>query len=148
MGDAVEIPRQVRVYHLGMPRPKQPLDLANGVQGAATRAIGVLFGLQVGLENRFQNQHRSHLYHTVSDARDAQRSLLAIRFRDEHTPHRLGLVRSVSEFFRQFVPPLVASQLLDVVEALAVDPWHATISQAADKGPLQTSRRYTLSYRA
>ena len=32
-----------------------PLDLANGVQGAAFRAIGVLFGLQVGLEDRLQD---------------------------------------------------------------------------------------------
>ena len=50
---------------------------------------------------------------------------------------RPGLIRLVSEFFRQFVQPPVASQLLDVVEALAVDPGHAAISQAADKGPLQ-----------
>src|SRR5208283_813318 len=39
MGDAVEISSEVRVHHLGMPRPEQPLDLANGVQGAAFRAI-------------------------------------------------------------------------------------------------------------
>jgi len=41
-----------------------------------------LFRLQVGLEDRLQDQYRSHLHHTISDARDAQRSLLAIRFRD------------------------------------------------------------------
>ena len=75
MGDAVEISREVRVYHLGMPRPEQPLDLANGVQGAAFRAIGVLFGLQVGLEDRLQDSHRSRLHHTVPEARDARSAL-------------------------------------------------------------------------
>jgi hypothetical protein len=34
-----------------MPRPEHPFDLANGVQGAAFRAIGVLFRLQVSLED-------------------------------------------------------------------------------------------------
>ena len=50
-------PDQVRVHHLGVPRPDQPLDQANGVQGRAPRAIGVLLRLQVGLEDRLQDQH-------------------------------------------------------------------------------------------
>ena len=34
-------------------------------------AVGVLFGLQVGLEDRLQDQHRSHLYHAIFDARNS-----------------------------------------------------------------------------
>ena len=61
------------------PDPEQPFDVANGVQGAASRAVGVLFRLQVGLEDRLQDQHRRHLHHAIFDARNAQRPLLAIR---------------------------------------------------------------------
>ncbi len=74
---------------------------------------------------------------SISRTWDAQRPLLAIPFGDVHALDRPGLIRSISEFCRQFVQPLVASQLLDVVETLAVDPGHAAISQAADQGPLQ-----------
>ena len=92
-----------------MPRPDQPLDEANGVQGAASRAVGVLFRLQVGLEDRLQDQHDRHLHHTIFDARNAQRPLLAIPFGDVHASDRLGSIRSLPEFFRQFVQPPVAS---------------------------------------
>ena len=54
-----------------------------------------------------------------------------------HAFDRLGLVRALPEFFRQFVQPLVASRLLDVVETLAVNPRHAAIVQAADVGKRQ-----------
>jgi hypothetical protein len=92
-----------------VPRPDQPLDEANGVQGAALRAIGVLLRLQVGLEDRLQDERDSRLYDTISDARNAQRPLLAIPIGDVHAPHRLALIRSLSEFFRQFVQALVPS---------------------------------------
>lgn len=83
-----------------MPRPEQPFDLANSVQSAAIRAVGVLFWLQVSLEDRLQDQYRSHLHHTIFDTRDPQRPLLAIRFWYVHAPNRLRLIRPLSEFFR------------------------------------------------
>jgi hypothetical protein len=36
-------------------------------QGTVVLAIGVLFGLQVGLEDRFQNQQCGGLHHTIAD---------------------------------------------------------------------------------
>ena len=120
-----------------MPRPEQPFDLANGVQGAASRAIGVLLRLQVGLEDRLQDQHCRHLHHTVFDARNAQRPLLAIRFGDVHASDRLGSVRLVPEFFRQFVQPPVHAVRLDVREGLAVDPRCAAVGTAAGVGEPQ-----------
>ena len=111
------------------PDPEQPFDLANGVQGAAFRAIGVLLRLQVGLEDRLQDQHRRHLHHAVLDARNAQRPLLAIRFRDVHAPDRLRLIRSLPEFFRQFVQPPVPPDASMSVERLAVDPRRAAVGR-------------------
>jgi hypothetical protein len=71
----IEVSRQVRVHHLGVSRPEQLFHLANGVQGVAFRAVGVLFRLQIGLEDRLQDQHRGHLHDTIFDARDAHSAL-------------------------------------------------------------------------
>jgi hypothetical protein len=35
----------------------------------------VLFRLQIGLEDRLQDQHSSHLHDTIFDARDTQSAL-------------------------------------------------------------------------
>ena len=66
------------------------------------RAVGVLFRLQVGLEDRLQDQHSSHLHHTIFDARNSQRPELAITFRYEHASDRFG-TSFVPEFLRHFV---------------------------------------------
>ena len=55
MWDAVEIPTQVRVDHFGVAFLQQTLDRLHGVQGAASGAVRILFGLQVGLEDRFED---------------------------------------------------------------------------------------------
>ena len=47
------------------------------------------------------------------------------------------MIRLLSEFFRQFVQPSVNAILLDVVETLAVDPWHAAVSPTALIGEAQ-----------
>ena len=97
MRDAVEVTGQVRVDHLGMPRPEQPFDLPNGVQGAALRAVGVLFRLQVGLEDRLQDQHRRHLHHAIFDARNAHSTLPPHpnRLRDS-SPSPIRIIRSAA----------------------------------------------------
>ena len=69
--------------------------------------------------------------------RNSQRPELAIPFRDEHAPDRLGTIRFVLEFFRQFVQPPIFSVRLDVRETLAVDPLCAVVDTTADEGPLQ-----------
>ena len=83
------------------------------------RAKGVLLGLQVGLEDRLQDQHRGHLHHAILDARNAQRPLLAIRFGNGHASDRLGAVL-LSEFFRQFAQPLEQAVFFDAPEGPTV----------------------------
>ena len=71
------------------------MDLPDGVQCTAVWPIGVLLRLQVGLEDRLQDQHRRHLHHPVPDRGDPQRPLLAIRLGDVHPPHRMRSIRSL-----------------------------------------------------
>jgi hypothetical protein len=76
-----------------MPRVDQPMDMPDGVQGAAVGPVGVLLRLQVGLEDRLRDQYHGHLRHAVPDRTNPQGALLAIRFGDEHASHWLGSVR-------------------------------------------------------
>lgn len=46
--------------------------------GIMPLSVGVLFGLQVCLEDRFEDQHRRHLDHSVFDGRYPQRSLALV----------------------------------------------------------------------
>src|SRR5262249_15291125 len=98
---------------------------------------GVLLRLEVGLEDRLQDQHHRHLHHAIPDRADAQRALLAIPFRDEHATHGVRSIRSSSQFGRQFVEPSVAPVRLDVLEGLAVHPRGAVVGPAAQVGELQ-----------
>ena len=43
------------------------MDMHYGVQCTAFWAIGVLFRLQIGLENRFKDQLQCRLHHPSSD---------------------------------------------------------------------------------
>ncbi len=97
----------------------------------------MLFRLQVGLEDRLQDQHSSHLYHAIFYAGNPERPELAVPFGDEHASDRSGTIRSTPELFRQFVQPPVSSIRLDVRKALAVDSRRPAIIAAADESPLQ-----------
>jgi len=123
MRDAVEVSRQIRVDYLSMSRVQQCGDLCNSVQRTTIRAIGVLLWLQVGLENRFENQHRRRHDDTIFDCRDSQRSRLSrlTWLGDVNPPHRLRAIPLRPKFFRQFVQPLLPAVLLDVVERLTID---------------------------
>jgi hypothetical protein len=109
--NAVEVPAQVCVNHLDMACDQQALDVLYRVQGAAALAVGVLLRLEVGLEDRPKDDQRGSLYDTVSDRRDAQRPLLAVRFGDVNPPDGQGTVVLLAEAFRQ-VEFMSASALL------------------------------------
>src|SRR5262245_28670026 len=68
---------------------------------------------------------------------DPQRTLLAIRFGDEHATHGGRAIRSLPQYSRQFVEPAVAPVRLDVLEGLAVPPRGAVVGTAALVGELQ-----------
>jgi len=53
----------------------QLVDMPHGIQCAAAWPIGILFQRQVGLENRFEYQHRRRLHNPIADGRDGQREL-------------------------------------------------------------------------
>ncbi len=57
--------------------------------------------LEVGLEDRFQQELGGGLDHEVPDGRNAERSLASIRFWDHHEPHRIGPVRLRDEVHAQ-----------------------------------------------
>jgi hypothetical protein len=54
---------------------EQLVDMLYGIQRTAVCPIGVLFRLQVGLEDRFEHQNCRRLCHAIFDRGDGQREL-------------------------------------------------------------------------
>ena len=108
------------------------MDVANRVQCTALRAIGVLFRLQVGLEDRLQDQHRRRHDDTILNRRNPQRSRLSrlARLGYIHPADRTRKIPLRPKFFRQFVQPPLRSVLLDVLERLPIDAWRTAIGLA------------------
>ena len=119
---------------------EQLVDMLHGVQGAAVWPIGVLFRRQVGLEDRSEHQHSSHLCHAVFDRGHAQRSSFPIRLGYVHPPHGLWSIGSTLQLLRQFVEPSLRAILLDVLKRLVVYSWCSAIGFAAFVGKLQHIR--------
>jgi hypothetical protein len=130
--DAVEIPAQVRIHDLVMAAIEQLLDLGYGVQTAPPLAVGVLLWLQVGLEDRLQDQQSSHLHDTILDRWYPQRSQLAVRLRDMHPSDGGRPIRLLAEFLRQFVQPPLQAVRPDVLERLPIDPGRPAVGEAAE----------------
>ncbi len=93
--------------------------------------------LQVGLEDRFQDQQRGGLHHAVADRGNPQRPLLPVRFRQVDPPDRLRLIPFRSQFLRQFVQPPLHAVLLDVLERLAVHAGRSAVGTALRPGRFQ-----------
>jgi hypothetical protein len=67
MRNTIEVAAEIRIDNLSMSAVNQLVDVLHCVQRAAICPIGILFGRQVGLENRFENQHRCRLHHPIPD---------------------------------------------------------------------------------
>ena len=117
-----------------MPRIQKRLDFPHGVQRALSGSIRVLLRLQVGLEDRLQDHQCRHLHHPIANRWNPQRPLLAVRLRDINPTHGLRPIRSLTEFFRQFVHPSLPAIRLDGVERLAVHPSRSSVLEAAAVG--------------
>jgi hypothetical protein len=126
--------RGIRVHHLSVPARQQFVDMPYGIQRAAVGAVGVLLRLQVGLEDRLQDQHRRHLHDTILDRWNAQRSCLAIRLWDMHPPHGCRLIPPAFQLLRQFIEPPVQPVLLDVLETLVIHTRRSFVGFAAVVG--------------
>ena len=95
-----------------------------------------MFGLQVSLEDRFENPHRRRHHDTILDPRDSERSgppWLA-RFGYMDPPDSFRAIPFRPKFFRQFVQPPFLSVLLDVLERLSIDACCSTIGLAKTVG--------------
>jgi hypothetical protein len=75
MWNTIEVAAEIRIDNLSMSGVDQLVDVLHCVQRAAVCSIGMLFRLQVSLEDRFENQHRRRLHNPISDCRDGQREL-------------------------------------------------------------------------
>src|SRR6266576_6017236 len=75
MRKRIEVAGYVCVNNFTMASIDQLVDVFDRVQCTAACSIGVLLGLQVGLENRFENQHCRHLRDSILDHGDGQREL-------------------------------------------------------------------------
>ena len=53
-----------------MARVDQLMDVFYGVQCTAVLSIGVLFRLQISLENRFEHQHCRRFHRPITDSGD------------------------------------------------------------------------------
>ena len=73
--DLTEVVRQIGIYHLPVARRQQPMHAPDRVIRVATRPIGVLLWLQVGLEDRRQHQRRRRLRRPVPETRHGHREL-------------------------------------------------------------------------
>ena len=69
MGNFVKVAAEIRVDNFSMPSVDQLVDVPDGIRGAAVFPIGILFWLQIGLEDRFEYQNRSHLAALLADGR-------------------------------------------------------------------------------
>jgi hypothetical protein len=66
----IQVAGYVCVNNFTMASIDQLVDVFDRVQCTAACSIGVLLGLQVGLENRFENQHCRHLRDSILDHGD------------------------------------------------------------------------------
>ena len=71
MGNTIKVAAEIRINDLIMSCVDQLVDVLYCVQRAAVRPIGILFRLQVGLEDRFENQHGRSLCNPIPDCRYA-----------------------------------------------------------------------------
>jgi len=69
MWNAVKVAAEIRIDNLFMSGVDQLVDVLHCVQCAAICPVGILFRLQVDLEDRFENQHCRRLHNPIPDCR-------------------------------------------------------------------------------
>ena len=70
MWNRIEVAAEIRVYNLSMAGVEQLVNMPHGIQRTAVCPIGVLFRLQVGLEDRFEHQDCRRLCYAIFDRGD------------------------------------------------------------------------------
>src|SRR5258707_15663367 len=75
MWKGIKVAAEICVDDFSMASLDQLVDVLYCVQCAAVSPIGVLFRLQIGLENGFENQNCRHFRCPIADGGDGQREL-------------------------------------------------------------------------
>ena len=101
---------------------QQTMHRLDRIQCVLARAVGILFGRQVGLEDRLQNQRCRCLAHSIAQTRNAQRPKLAIGLEQKYSSYRFRSIALLSEGLRQFPEPPLHPIRFHLRKALAVHP--------------------------
>src|SRR6202163_325054 len=125
MGNAPEVVREVGVNDFRMATVQQRSHLAYRLLGVSPATVGILLRWKIGLEDRFQHQHRCRHADPIPQGRDAQRPEFAVGLRYEHSSDGVRSVSFLPESKRQFAKPPPHPIRIDVREILAVHPWCA-----------------------
>ena len=125
--DAAEVVADVGVEHV------VPAARATHAQGfqclrrAPLRPEPIRRGPEIRLENGLQHERRSHLRHSVSNRRNAERPLSAIGLRDVSPQDRLRTIRAGAQRGAEFVQQTLDAILLDDGQGHRIDPRRAAV---------------------
>src|ERR1700681_4933286 len=78
-----------------------PVHFLDRVHRPASGRVAVGIVLEVSLEDGFDHDLGGSLNHTITNGRNAERTLATIRFGDHHPPHRIRSVRLRDQFRAQ-----------------------------------------------
>ncbi len=133
--DRVEIARQIRVNHRGVPGAQRPVHFLNRLRGRAPRPVAIGRGLQVRFEDRLQDQQSGGLDHPVLDRGNTKWPVSdPARLGDQHPPHRVRTVRlGAQRLLHCGQPPLYPGRL-DVRERHPVHAGRAPLLLAEGVG--------------
>ena len=137
MGNAPEVVRQVGVDNVRVTAEQHFFHLDHRLLGIAPRTVGVLLWRKVGLEDRFQHQHRSCHADPIPQGWNTQRPELAIGLGDKHTSDRFRSIALLSERKRQFTQPPLPPVRLDVRKVLVIHTRCALVGAALGIGMRQ-----------
>jgi hypothetical protein len=102
-------------------------DRLQRTRSAALRAEPVTTVQEVGLEDRFEDQLRGLLRHSVAHDRDAKRPHPAVRLGDLHPTHRRRTVDTCPKVHGEFLEHPPDAVVLHRLQSHLIDPGGATI---------------------
>src|SRR6478672_6360965 len=82
-----------------------PVHFLDRVHRPASGPVAVGIVLEVSLEDRLDHDLGGSLNHTITNGRNAERTLATIRFGDHHPPHWIRSVRLRDQFRAQARQP-------------------------------------------
>src|SRR5258707_8655563 len=91
-----------------------PVHFLDRVHRPASGPVAVGIVLEVSLEDGFDHDLGGSLNHTITNGRNAERTLATIRFGDHHPPHRIRSVCLRDQFLAQARQPCFQALFLDL----------------------------------